>query len=652
MTENLHFPRLFSSLRLRDLEIRNRIVSTSHGTYLLDRSLLTEATAAYYAALARGGVGLIILEAASAHASAVYNDSFLTCHSDEVIPGFRRVAEEIHANGAKVFGQLYHPGASMRGRVEGRRLVPVGPSQGAHERTRIPARAMSLSLIQEVIAAFGEAASRMMTAGLDGIEINARNGNLPAQFVSTAINRRTDLYGGAFANRLRFLAEIVHEVRRRIGDSVPLGLRVSIEPMDEVGPSSKEIQEACKALGPFVDYFNVVTGSLDTYAGFSHIVPPMGVSSEAVVSGAEILRAATGRPVLVAGRITRPEVAERLLADGQIDLCGMTRALIADPELPNKAKSGQAERIRDCIGCNQACIGHEGLGAPVSCIQHPETGRELALGPRSGTRHPRRILVAGGGPAGLKAAAVAAERGHHVTLFEREQHFGGQARLAALIPGRGEFGGMVPNLVREAQEAGARLVAGTLVDLNLVKREGAEAVIIATGSLPLRSTIDHDEIAVWDASQILGGEAGVSGSVVIADERCDWVGMGVAEKLVREGHPVRLCVSGDMAGQELDSFTRFHWLGILHRLGVEIVTHVRLATIVGRAVSFEHVASLTPISWQDVEALVLARSHQSNTKLEEILADFDGDVHVIGDCHTPRTAEEGVYEGLMAGLAV
>ncbi|TIY07562.1 MAG: FAD-dependent oxidoreductase, partial [Mesorhizobium sp.] len=276
----------------------------------------------------------------------------------------------------------------------------------------------------------------------------------------------------------------------------------------------------------------------------------------------------------------------------------MTRALIADPELPNKAKSGQAERIRDCIGCNQACIGHEALGAPVSCILHPETGRELALGPRSGTRHPRRILVAGGGPAGLKAAAVAAERGHHVTLFEREQHFGGQARLAALIPGRGEFGGMVPNLVREAQEAGVRLVAGTLVDLNLVQREGAEAVIIATGSLPHRSTIDHDEIAVWDASQILGGEAGVSGSVVIADERCDWVGMGVAEKLVREGHRVRLCVSGDMAGQELDSFTRYHWLGILHRLGVDIVTHVRLAKIVGRAVSFEHVASLTPIIWE------------------------------------------------------
>ncbi len=653
MTGASPFPRLFSPFRLRDVELRNRIVSTAHGTTTSERGLPTEGTAAYHAARARGGVGLIVMEAASVHHTAVYNDCFLSCHSDAAVPGFRHVAEEVHAQGATVFGQLYHPGATMRGHVDGVRLVPVGPSFGVTETGRRASRAMPLPLIGEVVAAFGDAAARMMAAGLDGIEINGRNGNLPAQFLNPRINQRSDAYGGSFANRLRFLAEIIDEVRGRIGDRVPLGLRISAESMDEVGLVPAEVIEACKALAPRLDYFNVMVGSIGTFAGLSHIVPPMGIPNGYTAPRAAAVREATGRPVLVAGRITRPELAERLLEDGQADLCGMTRALIADPELPNKARAGRAEDIRECIGCNQACIGHEPLGVPVSCIQHPETGRERTLGLRSRAAHSRRVIVAGGGPAGLKAAAVAAERGHRVTLFERERHFGGQARTAALIPGRSEFGGLVSNLVREAQASGAELVPGTEVDPGLVRREAADAIVIATGAVPhLRPVEGADEIATVDACRILTGEAEAGAAVVIADERCDWIGMGVAEKLVREGRSVRLCVMGDAAGQELEVFTRYRWLGILHGLGVEIVTHVRLAGASGGAVFFQHLASLAPVVWEDVDTLVLAQSHRPLTDLEEALAGYAGDVHAIGDCRAPRTAEEAVYEGLMAGLAV
>ena len=279
MTGAAQFPLLFSPFRLRGVELRNRIVSAAHGTTTSERGLPTEATAAYHAARARGGVGLIILEAASVHQTAVYNDRFLSCHTDAAVSGFGRVADEVHAHGAMIFGQLYHPGASMRGQVEGLRLVPVGPSFIVSETGRIAAHTMSLPLVNEVIKAFGSAARRMMRAGLDGIELNGRNGNLPAHFLNPRTNHRRDAYGGKFANRLRFLAEILEEVRANIGDKVPLGLRISAEPMDSIGLLPDEVIEACRALAPVLDYFNVVVGSIGTYAGLSHQSPAFNIRS-------------------------------------------------------------------------------------------------------------------------------------------------------------------------------------------------------------------------------------------------------------------------------------------------------------------------------------------------------------------------------------
>ena len=209
------------------------------------------------------------------------------------------------------------------------------------------------------------------------------------------------------------------------------------------------------------------------------------------------------------------------------------------------------------------------------------------------------------------------------------------------------------NLVREARASGAELVLGVAVDVELVRGEAADAIIVATGALPYQSFLEGaDEIAIIDASEVLTGQADAGSSVVIADGRCDWVGMGVAEKLIREGRHVRLCVMGDDAGQELDPFTRYRWLGLLHGLGVEIMTHVRLAGASSGSVFFLHVASLEPIVCDDADTVVLAQSYRPRTELEDSLTDDPCDVRVIGNCRVPRTAEEAVYEGLMAGLAV
>ncbi len=370
-------------------------------------------------------------------------------------------------------------------------------------------------------------------------------------------------------------------------------------------------------------------------------------------SSAALRRAATGRPVFVAGRINQPQIAEQVLASGQADMCGMTRAMICDPEMPNKAAAGRSDDIRACIGCNQACIGHFHLGYPISCIQYPETGRELQYVPRAPARRKKRVLVAGGGPAGLKAAAVAAERGHAVKLFEASARLGGQALLAQLLPGRAEFGGIVTTRAREAARAGVEVVTQRPVDAALVEAEAPDAVVVATGARPRWPEIEGAEDAhVVDAWQVLRGEVNVGASVVVADWRCDWVGLGLAEKLARDGCRVRLAVNGLMAGQHTPFYVRDSWVGLLHGLGVEIVPYARLIGADPGCVYLQHTASGAPIVFEEVETLVLAQGHVPVDALAAELSGMDLEVHLVGDCLAPRTAEEAVFEGLKAATAL
>ena len=227
--------------------------------------------------------------------------------------------------------------------------------------------------------------------------------------------------------------------------------------------------------------------------------------------------------------------------------------------MPTKAKDARPDDIRACIGCNRACIGHLIMGYPVSCIQHPETGRELTYGEKSPASEARKVLVVGGGPGGMKAAVVAAERGHAVTLYEQSSQLGGQVNLAQLLPGRSEFGGLVTNFTRELELAGVRVIKGIKVDRALIESEQPAVVVLATGASPYHPPIEGEEEAhVVDAWQVIKGEANVGSSVVIADWRCDWVGLGLAEKLAKDGCRVRLCVNGNFAGREHSTIRARH----------------------------------------------------------------------------------------------
>jgi thioredoxin reductase len=514
-------------------------------------------------------------------------------------------------------------------------------------------RALDVGMIEEIVAAYGLAAGRLAEAGLDGIEVPASHGLLPAQFLNPRVNVRTDQYGGDLDNRLRFIREILSSVRERIGQSLVLGIRVSVDELEYNGLVPEESQEICQHLAalPELDYLNVIAGSMAGLSGSVHVVPPMTIDHGYTAPLADMIKTVTDKPVFVAGRINQPQIAEQILASGQADMCGMTRALIADPEMPNKTASGDIDNIRACIGCNQACIGHYHLGTSISCIQFPATGRERLFGRINRAENLKSVVVIGAGPAGLKAAATAAERGHRVTLCEASESVGGQVNLAHRLPGRTEFAGLTTNLLREAENAGVAIKLNTRVDIDWLKNIGADTVVLSTGATPYRPELPGIENAnVIDPWQVLSGEADVGQRVVVADWRGDWVGIGIAELLVRNGCHVRLAVNGSGAGQAIQSYMRYQWLGTIHKLGVEVTPYVRLFGVDEDSAYFQHTLNNEPVQFEAVDTLIISLGHTANTVLEDSIRQSGISFRMVGDCLSPRTAEEAVYEGMLAGL--
>lgn len=641
------FKHLFEPITIKGTTIRNRIMSTGHDTGLPTDGVVNEALVAYQEARAAGGVGLIVLQVSGVHETARYTTHLLMATEDRCIDGYRQVADAVHRHGATVFAQLFHPGREILEAPEGMAPVAYAPSASPNERFHVMPRPLNHRMIREIVSGFGDAARRMWLAGIDGVEIVASHGYLPSQFINPRVNRRVDEYGGSLENRLRFIREVTEDIRSKTSEDFIMGLRISGNEMDPEGLTEDESLEAIEALASGLDYVNVIAGTSSSTGGAIHIVPPMTVKNAYMAPFAAKVRERIRIPVFVAGRINQPQEAEAVLSNGQADVCGMTRALISDPEMPNKAMQGRVDDIRACIGCNQACIGHFQMGLPISCIQNPQSGREIVFKNLKPASRSKRVMIIGGGPAGMKAAVTAAARGHDVTLFEAQERLGGQALLAQLLPGRAEFGGLITNLLRELELSQVQIRKGVRVDRHLIEQLDPDAVIVATGALPFEPDMVRDgEIQVVNAWQVLQGDVAVGSSVLVTDWRSDWIGIGVAEQLARKGCSVRLAVNGRMAGETIPSYVRDHSIAALHRLGVPIIPYARLYGCDTDTVYLQHTASGEPMVIEGVDTLVLCQGHAPDMTLSEALDVSSINAYFIGDCLAPRTAEEAIYEAV------
>ena len=649
--------KLFEPLAIGPVTIKNRIFSSGHDTVMANDGFVTDQLVEYHRARAEGGAGLIVMQVSGVHESARYTSHVLMATDDASVPGYAKVAEAVHPSGCKLFGQLFHPGREVMESQDGSMPVSWSASPVPNERFKVMPRELDGKMIEEIVAGFALAAGRLRAAGLDGVEIVASHGYLPAQFLNPALNRRTDSYGGSFENRLRFLREVLESVRDAVGATTAVGVRISVDELDPSGLAEADALAACSRLDRdgLLDFVSVTVGTSASLAGSDHIVPPMSYAVGYTATYARKVKAVVKVPVLVAGRINQPQDAERIIREGMADACAMTRALICDPEMPAKALQGRTEEIRACVACNQACIGHFHSGYPISCIQHPETGRELHYGKVRMALRARRVVVVGGGPAGLKAAAVAAGRGHSVTLFEAERRVGGQVRLASALPEREEFGGVIDNLYCEASRSGAQFELGHLVTGAEVRRLAPDAVIVATGARPrvpdLETMRSPSVIDAWAVIQARG-RLNTRGRTVVADWRGDWVGIGVARMLAANGHSVVLAVTGYAPGESLQQYVRDSYVGALYRERIEMVPLVRIVGADDDSVYFQHVLTKEPVIVEASQLVLAQGSLPDDSLLRELTNETGLAVFGIGDCLSPRTVEEAVLEGLKTAWVV
>jgi len=639
---------LFTPLQLGPVVVPNRIVFSAHLTNYAEDGLPTDQHAAYYAARAAGGAGLIITEEHSTHPTDWPYEKLIHGFHAEAVPGYRRITEAVHRHGTPIFAQINHNGGQASSMFS--RLPVWAASAVADPLFREVAHEVDQREIAEIVTGYALVAEHCRAGGFDGIELQCSHSSIVRGFLSPAVNHRTDRYGGSLENRASLLHEIVAAVRQAIGRDMALGVRLCGDELIEGGATVDEAVEVARMVESRgqVDYVNtsigVATASLFMIEASMQVPPGYAL----FISSA--IRKAVDLPVVGVGRFKDPLQADRALDEGHCDLVGVVRGQIADADFAAKARAGRSDDIRLCLSCNQECVGRMGLNRWLGCIESPRTGRE-AERPATVTfaRRPRRVVVVGAGPAGLESARSVAERGHRVTVLERSAQAGGQVRLAASVPSRAELGDLVRNQVHACRRLGIEVRYGVEADAATVLAEAPDVVVVATGSSPARpwwAPGDGDRIV--DVVEVLDGRAAPEGRVVVLDELGFHQATSVAELLADRGCAVTVVSPGMVVGQDLGiTLDMEHW-------------QVKAA-----AKGIDQQVELVPMGWDGEAGQLVLQHHPTGTErrldadwvvlavpptpldgLYHELVGRDGiEVHRIGDCVAPRRAHAAVIEG-------
>ncbi|MGB0506868.1 MAG: FAD-dependent oxidoreductase [Pikeienuella sp.] len=509
---------LLQPYQLKHLTLRNRILSTAHAPSYAEDGAPKDWYRLYHEEKAKGGVALTMIGGSTNIAPdspSVFGQ--LYAGDDSVTPWFQRLTDGVKSHGAAIMCQITHMGRRT-GWDSADWLPVVGPSDTRERAHRAFPKAMEAQDFTRVIADFRAAAARCRAGGFDGVELLS-NSHLIGQFLSPLVNKRDDDYGGPMENRMRFLFDVLSATREEVGEDFILGLRINGAELREGGLTVEDgvtLAKAIEASGQ-ADFLNIVAGAPYDDLGLAEWVPPMGLPSAAHLGIVGAIRAETNLPVFHAGGIADLATARHALTEGHVDMVGMTRAHIADPHLVAKLKSGDETRIRACVGLGY-CVDRVNQGKPSQCGQNAATGREAQLPhviPAAETR--KKVVIVGGGPGGMEAARVAAERGHQVVLFEAAAELGGQLRMAASGRTRRQIWGVADWLISEVQALGVDIRTGVYAEAEEVRTEAPDLVIIATGGIPRAPECAGADLSLssWD---VMTGEARVAGEVLLYDE--------------------------------------------------------------------------------------------------------------------------------------
>lgn len=625
-----------------------------------DKGIVTQRIIDFYAERAKNEVGLILVGGCYTETLAKGFDTMIRIDHDDAIPGLSKLAKAIHQGGAKCGAQLYHSGRYAFSFVIGQTSVSASAVQSKF--TGETPRALTKEEILQTEKNFAEAALRAKKAGFDAVELIASAGYLIPQFLSPLTNKRDDEYGGELKARARFGVECIQAIRDKIGDDYPLIMRISGDDMMPGGNTYKEVREYAPLFEEAgVDMFNVTGGWHESPVPQITMNVPRGT----YVWLAENVKEVVNVPVMACNRITDPLLAEQILLDGKADLVGLGRTLICDPEWAKKAKEGRFKEIRQCLGCNQGCFDHIFALAPVECLANPAAGHETdyQIKPAAKTK---KVLIIGGGPAGMEAARIAKLRGHDVTLYEKTYTLGGQLNLAAAPQDRREFKNLVDYLSYQMNLLGVNMILGKEATPDIVKDLKPDVIIVAAGGRPLVPKIpgiDSSNVVMsWD---VLAGKAAVGRKAVVVggggvgcetglyltdhasitpEQMMFLVSFGVldlqtAYDMARKTRDVTIVEMLDKMGADIGRTCRWTILKTLSICGVQMLTNAKVAKITDKGVVLENGDII------EADTVVIAVGTIPNNELIHQLEGLAPEIYSIGDCVQPRKAYEAVHEG-------
>ena len=621
---------LFKPVQIGTMEVKNRIVMPAMATHLADpHGGITDSLISYYGARAKGGAGYITVEHTCVHPSGKAHGKMVCLYNDHHIEGFKKLADVVHNLGSKIVVQLNHAGRQTLSSVTGQQILSASaiPCPLMKE---IP-RALSRDEIRSLVDSFSEAASRVKRAGCDGVEFQMGHGYLICQFLSPYSNLRQDEYGGSATNRTRFALEIIESTRKKVGHQFPLICRISGDEMVDGGLNLKETQAISREL--VNAGIHAVHVSACNYESYAFNMPCYYLPEGCFAHLAEGIKSVVDVPVIAVGRIRTPPLAEEILQGGKADLVALGRALIADPNLPEKAERGAVREIRPCLSCNR-CV--ESISKDkLECTVNPDIGAEMRLAkPPKGTA--KKVIVIGGGPGGMQAAKAASEMGHQVTLYEAQAELGGQVRNASVPPMKGIFRELIDYFECLLPARGVTLKLNTECTPEIVKQERPDVIIVANGPKNPEPAHPH----VMAPHEALNHPRGVGNKILLIGGGPR--GAEVAHYFSSQGKQVTIVEMGNKIGLGLPTSLRFHLERKLLESHVKFLTRTKLLNITeqGIRVSCKGVES----ELNGFDAVILATGEGENRGLAKELEKLDIPLFLIGDAKEPRGIKEAIAD--------